>query len=118
MTNLSGARGVSLIFSSGDGGVGDNNPYPATHECFTNDGKNTTRFLPVFPASFVSSLSLSYQKDSTVETQMPIVTQLNLCPSFFTDPCSSVTSVGGTVQIPEVAVSRFFSGGGFSDYVR
>ena len=31
---------------------------------------------------------------------------------------SSVTSVGGTQSIPEVAVSRFFSGGGFSDYVR
>jgi tripeptidyl-peptidase-1 len=30
----------------------------------------------------------------------------------------SVTSVGGTTNInPEVAVSRFFSGGGFSDYV-
>lgn len=29
----------------------------------------------------------------------------------------SVTSVGGTVNIPEVAVTRFFSGGGFSDYV-
>jgi hypothetical protein len=62
------------MFSSGDGGVGDNNPNPATQECFTNDGKNTTRFMPSFPASFVSSLSLSYQKSSTVETQMPIVT--------------------------------------------
>ena len=29
-----------------------------------------------------------------------------------------MTSVGGTTHIPEVAVSRFFSGGGFSDYVR
>ena len=38
--------------------------------------------------------------------------------SFFdADHCPSVTSVGGTVQFPEVAVSRFFSGGGFSDYV-
>jgi hypothetical protein len=31
---------------------------------------------------------------------------------------NSVTSVGGTANIPEVAVSRFFSGGGFSDYVK
>jgi len=31
----------------------------------------------------------------------------------------SVTSVGGTENIqPEVAVSRFYSGGGFSNYVR
>ncbi|KAJ2934290.1 hypothetical protein H1R20_g2804, partial [Candolleomyces eurysporus] len=73
-----GARGVSVIFSSGDFGVGDGNPDPATQECFTNDGRNTTRFIPVFPAT--------------------------------------VTSVGGTQSVPEVAVSRFFSGGGFSDY--
>jgi len=78
-----GARGVSLMFSSGDAGVGDDNPNPATQKCFTNDGRNVTRFIPTFPAS-----------------------------------CPFVTSVGGTVNIPEVAVSRFFSGGGFSDYFK
>ncbi len=46
-----GARGVSVIFSSGDYGVGDGNPDPATQECFTNDGLNNTRFIPAFPAS-------------------------------------------------------------------
>ncbi|KAF8076736.1 subtilisin-like protein [Lyophyllum atratum] len=76
-----GARGVSLMFSSGDGGVGDNDANPATQQCFTNDGRNATRFIPLFPAS-----------------------------------CPFVTSVGGTQSVPEVAVSRFFSGGGFSDY--
>ncbi|KXN92350.1 Tripeptidyl-peptidase sed2 [Leucoagaricus sp. SymC.cos] len=76
-----GARGVSLMFSSGDDGVGDNNPDPATQQCFTNDGRNVTRFIPGFPAS-----------------------------------CPFVTAVGGTAFIPEVAVSRFFSGGGFSNY--
>ncbi|KAG6899603.1 hypothetical protein C0993_008764 [Termitomyces sp. T159_Od127] len=76
-----GARGVSLTFSSGDFGVGDGDPDPATQQCFTNDGTNTTRFQPLFPAS-----------------------------------CPYVTSVGGTVGVPEVAVTRFFSGGGFSDY--
>ncbi|KAI0758086.1 tripeptidyl peptidase A [Fomes fomentarius] len=73
-----GARGVSLLFSSGDGGVGDGNPDPATQECFTNDGRNATRFVPLFPPS-----------------------------------CPFVTAVGGTVRVPETAVS--FSGGGFSD---
>ncbi|KAH8830289.1 subtilisin-like protein [Flagelloscypha sp. PMI_526] len=63
-----------------DGGVGDNNPN-ANHTCYTNDGTNTPRFRPLFPAT-----------------------------------CPFVTSVGGTVGFPEVAVSRFFSGGGFSDY--
>ncbi|KAF4222919.1 hypothetical protein CNMCM6457_001042 [Aspergillus fumigatiaffinis] len=38
-----GARGVSIVFSSGDSGVGST--------CITNDGTNRTRFLPVFPAS-------------------------------------------------------------------
>jgi tripeptidyl-peptidase-1 len=40
-----GARGISLLFSSGDGGVGGDG------ECFSNDGKNTTMFLPEFPAA-------------------------------------------------------------------
>ncbi|KAI5119608.1 hypothetical protein M0805_005778 [Coniferiporia weirii] len=46
-----GARGVSLMFSSGDGGVGDGDPDPATQQCFTNDGRNLTKFIPGFPAS-------------------------------------------------------------------
>ncbi|PSK60694.1 hypothetical protein B9Z65_844 [Elsinoe australis] len=65
-----GARGVSVIFSSGDTGPGS--------ACQTNDGRNTTRLQPIFPAS-----------------------------------CPYLTSVGGTVGIPERAVS--FSSGGFSD---
>ncbi|KAG0702394.1 peptidase S8/S53 domain-containing protein [Suillus ampliporus] len=74
-----GARGVSVMFSSGDGGVGDGDANPATQLCYSNDGRNVTKFLPAFPAS-----------------------------------CPYVTSVGGTVNIPETAV--FFSGGGFSNY--
>jgi tripeptidyl-peptidase-1 len=38
-----GARGVSVIFSSRDTGPGS--------ACQTNDGKNTTRLLPIFPAA-------------------------------------------------------------------
>ena len=40
-----GARGVTLLFSSGDQGVGEQG------SCVSNDGKNTTKFLPAFPAS-------------------------------------------------------------------
>ncbi|KAF8806308.1 subtilisin-like protein [Phlegmacium glaucopus] len=76
-----GARGVSLMFSSGDSGVGDGDSNPATQQCFTNDGRNLHTFIPNFPSS-----------------------------------CPFVTAVGGTTGIPEVAVSRFFSGGGFSNY--
>ncbi|KAL8914343.1 MAG: hypothetical protein Q9172_007103 [Xanthocarpia lactea] len=39
-----GARGISLLFASGDDGVGPEG------SCFTNNGKNTTAFLPSFPA--------------------------------------------------------------------
>ncbi|KAI0039128.1 subtilisin-like protein [Auriscalpium vulgare] len=74
-----GARGVSLLFSSGDGGAGDSNPDPKTQTCLTNDGRNVTRFIPRFPAS-----------------------------------CPFVTAVGGTINIPEVALN--FSSGGFSYY--
>ncbi|KJA29732.1 hypothetical protein HYPSUDRAFT_126973, partial [Hypholoma sublateritium FD-334 SS-4] len=49
-----GARGVSLMFSSGDGGVGDGDSNPATQTCFSNDGRNITKFLPAFPASSVT----------------------------------------------------------------
>ncbi|KAI1795098.1 tripeptidyl peptidase A [Ganoderma leucocontextum] len=46
-----GVRGTSLMFSSGDGGVGDGEEDPALQECFTNDGRNATRFIPLFPPS-------------------------------------------------------------------
>nr|OQO29969.1 hypothetical protein B0A51_02560 [Rachicladosporium sp. CCFEE 5018] len=45
-----GARGVSVLFSSGDTGV--------SSACQTNDGKNTTRFLPIFPAACPSVTSV------------------------------------------------------------
>ncbi|KAI9849924.1 MAG: vesicle formation at the endoplasmic reticulum [Sclerophora amabilis] len=38
-----GSRGVSVLFSSGDTGPGS--------ACQSNDGKNTTRFNPIFPAA-------------------------------------------------------------------
>ncbi|EIM80876.1 tripeptidyl peptidase A [Stereum hirsutum FP-91666 SS1] len=76
-----GARGVSLLFGSGDGGVGGVDPNP-TQLCTTNDGRNATRFIANFPAS-----------------------------------CPFVTAVGATQGFaPEVATTRFGSGGGFSDY--
>ncbi|KAI1267058.1 subtilisin-like protein [Xylariaceae sp. FL1019] len=37
------SRGVSVIFSSGDSGTGS--------ACLSNDGKNTTKFQPQYPAS-------------------------------------------------------------------
>ncbi|PQE06032.1 tripeptidyl-peptidase 1 precursor protein [Rutstroemia sp. NJR-2017a BBW] len=40
-----GARGITIMFSSGDYGVGAND------SCISNDGKNTTMFIPDFPTS-------------------------------------------------------------------
>lgn len=50
-----GLRGVSVLISSGDSGVGS--------ACQTNDGKNTTRFLPIFPAAcpYVTSVGGTYK---------------------------------------------------------
>lgn len=40
-----GVRGTSLLFASGDSGVG------AVGTCLSNDGKNTDKFIPLFPSS-------------------------------------------------------------------
>ncbi|KAI9714851.1 MAG: hypothetical protein M1820_000140 [Bogoriella megaspora] len=40
-----GVLGHSLLFASGDGGVGP------TGACLSNDGQNRTQFLPLFPSS-------------------------------------------------------------------
>ena len=39
-----GARGSSVVFSSGDWGVGNGN-------CLSNDGENRVEFLPIFPGT-------------------------------------------------------------------
>ena len=45
-----GARGISVLFGSGDSGVGGVHE-STDDQCRSNDGKNTTQFLPCFPAS-------------------------------------------------------------------
>ena len=74
-----GAQGISLFFSSGDYGVGDNST------CVSNDGINRTIFIPTFPAS-----------------------------------CPYVTTVGGTMNYPEVVArdpsNTYSAGSGFSNY--
>ncbi|EJT99514.1 subtilisin-like protein [Dacryopinax primogenitus] len=47
-----GARGVSVLFSSGDGGVGDGKgPGQDSLTCISIDGNYTPMFLPFFPAT-------------------------------------------------------------------
>jgi hypothetical protein len=99
--SCTGSRGVSIIFSSGDAGVGDGDSDPATQQCFSNDGKNNTIFLPQFPASCPLCVMST--------TVSPDISSHRSCCM------GSVTTVGGTQGIPEVAAP--FSGGGFSNYV-
>lgn len=76
-----GARGVSLIFSSGDDGVGKEGT------CLSNDGRNATQFIPIFPAT------------------CPYVTAVGATQNFNPEVAVSVDGPGG-----------FTSGGGFSNY--
>ncbi|KAJ7044783.1 tripeptidyl peptidase A [Mycena alexandri] len=51
-----GCRGVSVLFASGDGGVGDGDSDPATQQCYTNDGKHTRRYFLFQPFSDVTAV--------------------------------------------------------------
>ncbi|KAI0781617.1 tripeptidyl peptidase A [Irpex lacteus] len=63
-----GARGVSLLFGSGDSGVAGSNP--ETQICLANDGTNRTRFIPNFPAScpFVTTVGATQGFDPETAT--------------------------------------------------
>ncbi|KAK5938961.1 hypothetical protein PMZ80_009154 [Knufia obscura] len=52
-----GARGVSVLFASGDAGVG------GSGECYSNDGRNASTFLPNFPSScpYITSVGGTYK---------------------------------------------------------
>ncbi|KAF2652391.1 tripeptidyl-peptidase 1 precursor [Lophiostoma macrostomum CBS 122681] len=62
-----GARGTTLFFSSGDRGLG------GTDTCFSNDGKNTTKFLPAFPAScpYVTAVGATMNFEPEVAVYRP-----------------------------------------------
>ncbi|KAF2839525.1 tripeptidyl-peptidase 1 precursor [Patellaria atrata CBS 101060] len=62
-----GARGVSLLFSSGDRGVGLRNT------CVSNDGQNTRKFLPSFPTScpYVTSIGATHEFQPEVAAFRP-----------------------------------------------
>ncbi|KAI2778686.1 tripeptidyl-peptidase 1 precursor [Daldinia loculata] len=84
-----GARGTSLLFSSGDSGVG------SYGNCVSNDGKNTTKFLPEFPPS------------------CPYVTAVGATKNFEPEVVAYRPAFVG----PDgVAHGNYTSGGGFSNY--
>jgi tripeptidyl-peptidase-1 len=83
-----GARGTTMFFSSGDRGVG------GTDTCYTNDGKNTYKFLPDFPAS------------------CPYVTTVGATMNFQPEESAYRPSRNTTAGFRDL----YSSGSGFSDY--
>ena len=84
-----GVRGTTLLFSSGDSGVGSDG------DCISNDGKNTTQFLPGFPPScpYVTAVGATRDFEPEVVAYRP-----------------AFTSPDGTQH------GAYTSGGGFSNY--
>lgn len=107
-----GTRGSSVLFSSGDFGVGGG-------DCLTNDGTDKVQFQPIFPASCKSHSILSQSS-----VRMPSIRQLLLhCYTVQSlthlrirhSPGPYVTAVGATTGYPSEYAANF-SGGGFSNY--
>lgn len=69
-----GARGISLLCSSGDSGLGGQDD----SVCFSNHGKNTSTFLPAFPAScpYVTTVGATME----FEPEFPAYLQPGLGP--------------------------------------
>ena len=106
------------IFSSGENGVGNGNPNPATQKCLSNDGRNVTKFITTFPASYVL-IFVNIVNVLTPKNRCPLWIPNSLRGSLSSNiqVLPSVTTVRGSTNIPDVAVTEFFSGGGFSNYV-
>jgi tripeptidyl-peptidase I len=56
-----GARGISVLFASGDDGVGDEGYY------VSNGGKNSSTFLPEFPSTYPYVTSVGATMDVNPE---------------------------------------------------
>lgn len=68
------------MFSSGDGGVGDGDSNPATQQCFTNDGRNQTKFIPGFPASsvYLTSMQFPFTDQLLVDVRCKLLSHIYL----------------------------------------
>lgn len=65
-----GLRGTSVLFASGDEGVGAGETKKDADKCVTNDGKNKKTFLPSFPPScpWITAVGATYKFDPEVVT--------------------------------------------------
>ncbi len=89
-----GARGVSVIFASGDDGVGRG-------DCKPKDGSGKIQFSLVFPAPCTCVISSHLGSGTVHQRRYKFAHHLH----YFTGPC--VISVGGnTKHDPEIAAKR------------
>ncbi|KAK7033671.1 hypothetical protein VNI00_012671 [Paramarasmius palmivorus] len=81
-----GARGRSILFSSGDFGVGGG-------DCLTNDGTNTVQFQPAFPAScpFVTAVGGT----TRVNPEVAVSFSGGGFSNYFAQPSYQSTAVNG-----------------------
>jgi tripeptidyl-peptidase-1 len=86
-----GARGVSLLFSSGDSGVGSNGA------CTSNNGTNAATFLPSFPAScpYVTTVGGTYKTAPEVAALDGGFTSGGGFSSYFARPSYQDAAVSG-----------------------
>ncbi|TFY50202.1 hypothetical protein EVG20_g11659, partial [Dentipellis fragilis] len=100
-----GARGVSLLFSSGDLGVGGDS-------CTTNDGTNRTQFTPNFPAScpFVTTVGGTTSIGPEIAANLSAVLRIAKGLSFSLLSISTCTAwTASALFIPDHTVTVDFS---------
>ncbi|PPJ52550.1 hypothetical protein CBER1_11062 [Cercospora berteroae] len=86
-----GARGVSMLFSSGDNGVGPDG------NCTTNDGKNTSQFLPSFPTSCPWITSVGATAEIQPEVAVKSFASGAGFSNYFTQPMYQADTVDGYI---------------------
>lgn len=86
-----GAKGVSLLFSSGDNGVGNSGA------CFSNNGTNARTFLPSFPAScpYVTTIGGTYKTGPEVAALDSGFTSGGGFSTYFARPAYQEAAVAG-----------------------
>ncbi|KAG8796168.1 hypothetical protein FRC12_003759 [Ceratobasidium sp. 428] len=103
-----GARGVSILFSSGDFGVGGGS-------CKTNDGTNKVRFQPTFPAScpYVTAVGGTYK----VAPEVGVSFSQGGFSNYFARPTWQSTAVSGFLTSLGTTYSGLYNttGRGFPD---
>ncbi|KAF8599999.1 subtilisin-like protein [Ceratobasidium sp. AG-I] len=103
-----GARGVSLLFSSGDSGVGGGT-------CKTNDGTSRTLFQPTFPAScpYITAVGGTYK----IAPEVGVSFSQGGFSNYFARPDYQTTAVAGFLSSLGSTYSGLYNttGRGFPD---